>query len=109
MSRAAKHDTEPDFDPATGETLYDSKGNPITREYLDDVSAEAEAGYDLTALTPARGRLTRTSARTRCRLPRSRARRRSEGGTSTADDWVRLLVPTVTVTVTGWYPGYTGF
>lgn len=88
MSRAAKHDTEPDFDPATGETLYDSKGNPITREYLDDVSAEAEAGYDLTALTPARGRPSLAgqgeSPQVRFRLPtdlreRATQRARAEG------------------------------
>lgn len=42
----------PDYDPATGELLHDSKGNPITQEYIDQVSAEAEEGYDLESLTP---------------------------------------------------------
>lgn len=56
MSRGSKSRSEPDHDPATGETLYDSKGNPITQDHLDEMSVEAETGYNLGELTPTRGR-----------------------------------------------------
>jgi hypothetical protein len=34
--------------------LYDADGNPITEEYIEQLSAEAEIGYDLESLTPIR-------------------------------------------------------
>jgi hypothetical protein len=37
----------PDYDPAQ-ETLTDEHGKPITTNYLEELAAEAEAGYDLT-------------------------------------------------------------
>ena len=40
-------DENNDYDPRAGEPLRDSKGMPITDEYLDKVTREAEAGYDL--------------------------------------------------------------
>jgi hypothetical protein len=88
MSRATKDDSGSDYDPATGETLYDSKGNPITQEYLDEVAAEAEAGYNLSELAPARGRPSLAgrgeSPQVRFRLPtdlreRATQRARAEG------------------------------
>ncbi len=39
----------PDYDPAT-ETLYDSKGNAVTQDYIDELSAAAEAGYEVVCL-----------------------------------------------------------
>jgi hypothetical protein len=43
-----------DYDPEADRTLRDSKGNPITDDYIERIAAEAEIGYDLEALTPAR-------------------------------------------------------
>lgn len=37
----------PEYDPRVGEQLRDSKGVPISNDYLDQVIREAEAGYDL--------------------------------------------------------------
>lgn len=77
-----------DYDPTTGEVVRDSKGNPITSEYLDDVTAEAETGYNLSELTPARGRPSLTghgeSPQVRFRLStslrdRAAERARTEG------------------------------
>ena len=46
------HKIGPDYDPTTDEVIYDSKGNPITQDYIDTLAAEAETGYDLESLTP---------------------------------------------------------
>lgn len=88
MSRGTKRRSEPDYDPATGETLYDSNGNPITQEYLDEVNAEAETGYNLGGLSPTCGRPSLTgrgeSPQVRFRVPtdlreRAAARAKAEG------------------------------
>lgn len=87
MSRTTKGRTDPDYDPS-GETLYDSRGNPITQEYLDEVSGEAETGYNLSELTPSRGRPSLAgegeSPQVRFRVPtdlrdRAAKRARAEG------------------------------
>jgi hypothetical protein len=43
-----------DYDPAVDELLHDTHGNPIDSDYIDKVSYEAEIGYDLGDLAPAR-------------------------------------------------------
>ncbi len=43
-----------DYDPGADELLYDSKGNPIDSDYIEKVNYEAEIGYDLADLAPAR-------------------------------------------------------
>jgi hypothetical protein len=42
----------PDYDP--DDLLHDSRGNLIDSVYIDKVNLEAEVGYDLDDLTPAR-------------------------------------------------------
>lgn len=56
------------------ELLHDAKGNPIDSAYIETITREAEIGYDLENLTPARvGRpsLSRSgdSPQVRFRLP----------------------------------------
>ncbi|MGH3832102.1 MAG: hypothetical protein ACRDRS_16930 [Pseudonocardiaceae bacterium] len=43
-----------DYDPGTDELLHDSKGNLIDSDYIDNVNQEAEIGYALDDLVPAR-------------------------------------------------------
>lgn len=43
-----------DYDPAVDTLLHDAKGNPIDDAYLENISREAEIGYDLENLAPAR-------------------------------------------------------
>lgn len=43
-----------DYDPGADELLHDSKGNPIDSDYIDKVNREAEIGYALDDLAPAR-------------------------------------------------------
>jgi hypothetical protein len=43
-----------DYDPHGDEQLRDTRGNVIDTDYIDTVSREAEAGYELDELTPAR-------------------------------------------------------
>ena len=35
-----------DYDPSRDEVLHDSKGTPITAEYIEDAAREAESGYE---------------------------------------------------------------
>jgi hypothetical protein len=65
---------EAGYNPADNALLRDSRGNPIDVDYIDKVSQEAEAGYELDELTPARvGRPslsdTGDSPQVRFRLP----------------------------------------
>lgn len=43
-----------DYDPRADKQLYDTKGNVIDNDYVDKISGEAEAGYELDDLTPTR-------------------------------------------------------
>lgn len=57
--RRSQLKTGPDYDPAT-ETLFDSKGNAVTQDYIDELSAAAEAGYEVVCLdsdAPSEGEL----------------------------------------------------
>ena len=96
MSRGSKRRSESVYDPATGETLHDSKGNPITQEYLDEVTGEAETGYNLGELTPTRGRPSLTgrgeSPQVRFRVPtdlRARAAERAKAEGKTVSQLAR--------------------
>lgn len=51
-----------DYDPATDELLYDSKGNPIDQAYLDAAAEQIEAGPDLTGPSVRYGRPSLTGA-----------------------------------------------
>jgi hypothetical protein len=44
----------PDCDPHADDLLHDSRGNLIDSDYIDKVNLEAEVGYDLDDLAPAR-------------------------------------------------------
>jgi hypothetical protein len=43
-----------DYDPGADDLLHDSRGNLIDSDYIDKVNHEAEVGYDLDDLAPAR-------------------------------------------------------
>jgi hypothetical protein len=43
-----------DYDPDADDLLYDSRGNLIDSDYINKVNLEAEVGYDLDDLAPAR-------------------------------------------------------
>lgn len=43
-----------DYDPTVDELLHDTRGIPIDAEYIDRLSREAEVGYDVEQLAPAR-------------------------------------------------------
>lgn len=43
-----------DYDPGVDDLLHDAQGNPIDSDYIDKVNYEAEVGYDLASLAPAR-------------------------------------------------------
>jgi hypothetical protein len=43
-----------DYDPGIHDLLHDSRGNLIDSDYIDKVNFEAEVGYDLDDLVPAR-------------------------------------------------------
>jgi hypothetical protein len=43
-----------DYDPGIHNLLHDSRGNPIDSDYIDKANLEAEVGYDLDDLVPAR-------------------------------------------------------
>lgn len=43
-----------DYDPGVDDLLHDAHGNPIDSAYIEKVNHEAEVGYDLEGLAPAR-------------------------------------------------------
>ena len=76
-----------DYDPSRDEVLQDSRGTPITAEYIEDASREAESGYEPDQLI-IRGRPSLSgdgdSPQVRFRLPaemrdRAQARAAAEG------------------------------
>lgn len=76
-----------DCDPSRDEVLHDSKGTPITADYIEEASQEAESGYELDRLI-VRGRPSLSgdgdSPQVRFRLPatlrdRAQARAAVEG------------------------------
>ncbi|MBA2325006.1 MAG: hypothetical protein H0V92_13675 [Pseudonocardiales bacterium] len=52
MTSTASDDA--DYQPGVDESLHDSTGNLIDDDYIDQVSREAEIGYDVEDLEPAR-------------------------------------------------------
>ena len=43
-----------DYDLGVDDLLHDAQGNSIDSDYIDKVNHEAEMGYDLDSLAPAR-------------------------------------------------------
>ncbi|MGH3768119.1 MAG: hypothetical protein ACRDS0_12600 [Pseudonocardiaceae bacterium] len=52
MSTCTPNDA--DYDPAVEKPLHDARGNPIDNDYIENVNREAEIGYDLESVVPAR-------------------------------------------------------
>lgn len=43
-----------DYDPGADVLLHDARGNPVDSDYIDKVNHEAEVGYSVEDLEPAR-------------------------------------------------------